>query len=119
MALYYEAAPLLQSDADRIGSLKSQIFNSLNLKSKPLQLYALVTEAIKWSTILSEVIEKSQLLKAERKVQEVALFDSTDTNARNWWWHSSLPTLHCFLFMIFFFQEMALQHRPHIPYGLL
>lgn len=68
MSLYYDAAPLLVSSGDSDSSLKSKVFNSKDLKSPPKQIYALVIEAAKWSPVLVEVIEKSQLLKLERKV---------------------------------------------------
>lgn len=63
MSLYYESVPFLGHT-----SLKSQVFSSKSLKSTPKQIFALVSEASKWSFILKEVIEKSQLLAAERKV---------------------------------------------------
>lgn len=66
MPLYYDAAPLLISKES--GSLKSRVFGAKNLKSPPTQLFALLTEASKWSKILSEVIEKCGLLQQERKV---------------------------------------------------
>lgn len=72
MALYYDAAPLLSS-SEQTGSLKSRVFNSRDIKSSPKQVYALVSEASKWSSILTEVIEKSQLLQYERKVCERSL----------------------------------------------
>lgn len=68
MSLYYVAAPLLVSSGDAESSLKSRLFNSKDLKSPPKQVYALLVEAAKWSPILVDVIEKSQLLKFERKV---------------------------------------------------
>ena len=68
MSLYYDAAPLLSSSDKLTGSLKSKVFNSKDTKSSPKQVYALVSEASKWSSILTEVIEKSQLLQYERKV---------------------------------------------------
>ncbi len=68
MSLYYDAAPLLLPNLDQAGSLKSRIFNSKGHKSPPKQIFALVSEASKWSPVLSEVIEKSQLLQLERKV---------------------------------------------------
>lgn len=67
MSLYYDAAPLLSSGGELTGSLKSRVFNSKDIKSSPKQVYALVSEASKWSSILTEVIEKSQLLQYERK----------------------------------------------------
>ena len=68
MSLYYDAAALLVPGSDQAGSLKSRVFNSKDLKSPPKQAYALVSEASKWSSVLSEVVEKSQLLQVERKV---------------------------------------------------
>ncbi len=68
MALYYEAASLLSSASEDGGSLKSRIYNSKTLKSNPAHLFALVSEASKWSTVLKEVIEKSGVLPLERKV---------------------------------------------------
>ncbi|KAK4690480.1 hypothetical protein P7C71_g6320, partial [Lecanoromycetidae sp. Uapishka_2] len=67
MSLYYDAAPLLVSSGDLGSSLKSKVFSSRDLKSPPKQVYALVTEAAKWSPVLVDVIEKSQLLQLERK----------------------------------------------------
>lgn len=69
MSLYYDAAPLLLPNSDQAGSLKSRVFNSKGHKSPPKQIFALVTEASKWSPVLSEVIEKSRLLQFERKVR--------------------------------------------------
>lgn len=63
MSLYYESTPFLSQ-----GSLKSQVFSSKSLKSAPKQVFALVSEATKWSVVLTEVIENSQLLAYERKV---------------------------------------------------
>ena len=68
MSLYYDAAPLLLASSEQTGSLESRVFNSKGNKSPPKQIFALVSEATKWSPVLSEVIEKSQLLQLERKV---------------------------------------------------
>ena len=68
MSLYHEAAALIQDIDGHGGSLKSRIYNNKKLSSPPKQLYALVTEVSKWSNVLKEVVEKSGLLKAERKV---------------------------------------------------
>ena len=73
MSLYYDAAPLLTSSDELKGSLKSRVFTSKDIKSSPKQVYALVSEASKWSSILTEVIEKSQLLQYERNVRERSL----------------------------------------------
>lgn len=64
MSLYYEAASFLSQP-----SVKSRIFNSKTLKSSPKLIYPLVTEASKWSRVLKEVIENSELLTYEHKVR--------------------------------------------------
>ena len=69
MSLYYDAAPLLLANSERTGSLKSRVFNSKGHKSPPKQIFALVSEATKWSPVLSVVVEKSELLQLERKVR--------------------------------------------------
>lgn len=69
MSLYHEAAEVLSASSSQGGSLKSRIFKKKNLKSSPNQLYALVLESCKWSLVLKEVIEKTELLKHERKVR--------------------------------------------------
>ncbi len=68
MSLYYDAARFLAPSEAKSGSLKSRVFSSKELRSSPKQVYALVAEASKWSPILAEVVEKSQLLQHERKV---------------------------------------------------
>lgn len=67
MSLYHEAAGILSSSNEG-GSLKSRIYGKKDLKSPPAQLYALVFETCKWSLVLKEVIEASEILKSERKV---------------------------------------------------
>ncbi|KAI9880243.1 MAG: hypothetical protein M1830_004587 [Pleopsidium flavum] len=68
MALYYEAASLLTTSPDGGGSHKSRIYNSKDLKSNPAHLFALISEASKWSAVLKEVIEESGVLSVERKL---------------------------------------------------
>ncbi|KAI4223725.1 MAG: hypothetical protein LQ349_007374 [Xanthoria aureola] len=68
MSLYYDAARFLAPSEAKNGSLKSRVFGSKELRSSPKQVYALVAEASKWSPILAEVVEKSQLLQHERKL---------------------------------------------------
>jgi hypothetical protein len=68
MSLYHETAEFLTSSAASGGSLKSRIFSKKDLKSQPAQVYALAIESSKWSSILKEVIEASDLLRLERKV---------------------------------------------------
>lgn len=71
MSLYYEAASLL-ANAERVGgSLKSRIYGRKDLKSGPAQVYALISEATRWSVVLKDVIDQTDLLKEERKVSFV------------------------------------------------
>lgn len=68
MSLYYEAAAVL-ANPDKIGgSLKSRIYKNKDLKSSPAQLFALIAEASKWSIVLKDVLERSNLLAEEKKV---------------------------------------------------
>lgn len=78
MSLYYDAASILLHIDDPAGSVKSRIFDSKDIKSSPKQVYALVSEASKWSWVLTGVIEKSQLLQHERKVCESKPRDEED-----------------------------------------
>ena len=81
MSLYYETAPLLSPG--QTGSIKSRVFSAKSLKAPPTQVFALVTEASKWSEILTEVIEKSALLQYERKVKLASWKSSIqDTNMK-------------------------------------
>ncbi|KAI6379103.1 hypothetical protein MCOR25_002083 [Pyricularia grisea] len=66
MSLYHEAAAILTNPEG--GSLKSRVFGAKNLKSPPAQVYALALETCKWSAILKEVVDSSQLLSHERKL---------------------------------------------------
>ncbi|KAJ6446420.1 NOL1/NOP2/sun domain protein [Purpureocillium lavendulum] len=68
MSLYHEAAEILASSPTEGGSLKSRVFRKKNIKSSPNQLYALVLETSKWSPVLKEVVESSELLRHERKL---------------------------------------------------
>lgn len=71
MSLYYEAAGLLTTPTNSGGSLKSKVFSKKDLKSPPAQVYALAIEACKWSSVIAEVIENSDLLHLERKVHSL------------------------------------------------
>jgi putative methyltransferase len=73
MSLYHEAAAILSSTGSEGGSLKSRIYGNKDLKSPPAQLYALVFETCKWSAVLSEVIDASEILRHERKVSKSAM----------------------------------------------
>ena len=68
MSLYFDAANILLNNEGAGGSLKSRTFNNKKLKNAPTHVYALVAQAKKWSPILKEVIERSGLLKTEKKV---------------------------------------------------
>lgn len=68
MSLYYEAADVLASPTNARGSLKSRIFSKKDLKSQPAQIYALAIETCKWSPVLKEIIEFTDILRLERKV---------------------------------------------------
>ena len=67
MSLYYEAATFITGSNDLSDSLKSRVYNAKGLKIQPAQLFALLSETSKWSLILKEVVEHSQLLEYERK----------------------------------------------------
>jgi putative methyltransferase len=68
MSLYAEAAAAIENIENIGGSLKSRIYSNKNTKNQAAQIYALVIEATKWSPVLKEVIEKSQMLDYEKKV---------------------------------------------------
>lgn len=69
MSLYYEAAALLANADAKGGSLKSRIFGKKDLKSSPGAVFALITEATKWSAPLKDIIERSEILKLEKRVR--------------------------------------------------
>ncbi|KAF2715722.1 S-adenosyl-L-methionine-dependent methyltransferase [Pleomassaria siparia CBS 279.74] len=71
MSLYYEAAAVLANSDNAGGSLKSRIYRQKDLKSSPAQLFALITEASKWSTVLKDVIENCGLLAEEKKLTPI------------------------------------------------
>ena len=55
------------------GSLKSRVYNKKGLKNKPAQIYALASEATRWSPVLKGVIERSGILREEKKVRHIPL----------------------------------------------
>ncbi|KAK7743752.1 hypothetical protein SLS62_010444 [Diatrype stigma] len=67
MSLYHKTAEILSASG---GNLKTRIFGNKALppKASPQQVYALALETCKWSSILTEVIEASELLHYERKL---------------------------------------------------
>ncbi|KAH6849793.1 S-adenosyl-L-methionine-dependent methyltransferase [Chaetomium sp. MPI-CAGE-AT-0009] len=68
MSLYHETAAIVTGPSTHGGSLKSRIYGNKDLKSPPAQVYALAFESSKWSAVLKEVVENSQLLQKERKI---------------------------------------------------
>ncbi|KAF2790497.1 S-adenosyl-L-methionine-dependent methyltransferase [Melanomma pulvis-pyrius CBS 109.77] len=84
MSLYYEAAAVLANTDKTGGSLKSRIYRQKDLKSSPAQLFALITEASKWSAVLKDVIEKCGLLAEEKKLTPIlALLLAHDLLSKN------------------------------------
>jgi hypothetical protein len=75
MSLYFDAEAILTAPASG-GSFKSRIYSARDLRAKPAQIYALVSEAAKWDTILAEVIENADILSLERKVSLASEFAS-------------------------------------------
>ncbi|KAI7282383.1 S-adenosyl-L-methionine-dependent methyltransferase [Hortaea werneckii] len=74
MSLYHEAAGILQSVRKEQASVKSLVFSKKGWKSDPKTLFALSTEAAKWSEVLSETLEKSGILSVEKQLTpELAL----------------------------------------------
>ncbi|KAJ6779902.1 hypothetical protein PWT90_06265 [Aphanocladium album] len=71
MSLYHEGAEVLVASSTEGGSLKSRIFGRRNIKSTPGQLYALVFETCKWSSVLKEVIDASAILSIEKKLTPI------------------------------------------------
>ncbi|CAI6336519.1 unnamed protein product [Periconia digitata] len=71
MSLYYEAASVLANSDNAGGSLKSRLYRQTDLKSSPAQLFALISEASKWSLVLKDVIEKCGLLREEKKLTPI------------------------------------------------
>ena len=69
MSLYYEAAAILTTTHKGGGSIKSLVYGTKTHKSDPKTLFALSTQAAKWSEVLSDVIEKSGILKSEKQVR--------------------------------------------------
>ncbi|TRX88524.1 hypothetical protein FHL15_010563 [Xylaria flabelliformis] len=72
MSLYHETADILSAPPSTGGNLKTRLFGNgqknKKLKSPPQQIYALALETCKWSPVLKEVIDSSELLRHERKV---------------------------------------------------
>jgi putative methyltransferase len=67
MSLYYEATAILANKEKKGGSLKSRVYGDKSLKNAPSKLFALLVQSLKWSPILKEIIERSELLKIERR----------------------------------------------------
>lgn len=95
MSLYYEAASVLAAERST-STLSVRIYNTKELKSKPAQLYALVSETVLWSSVLSDLVERTEILKLEKKVLPSLKIDgvtrSTDIYG-SWSPSSLLPSL--------------------------
>lgn len=76
MSLYHETAEILSQPSSTGGNLKTRIFSHKNLKSPAQQIYALAVESCKWSAVLKEVIEATDLLRHERKVRSEPTLDT-------------------------------------------
>lgn len=68
MSLYHEAAGILDTVNKGRTSLKAEVFGKKGWKSDGKTLFALTSEAAKWSEVLAEVVERSGVLKLERQV---------------------------------------------------
>ena len=68
MSLYYDAVAILSGEGAN-GSLKSRVFNSPQVKSKPSAVYALIAACAKYDSFLKEVIDNAGLLEREPKVR--------------------------------------------------
>ncbi|KAI1173902.1 S-adenosyl-L-methionine-dependent methyltransferase [Nemania sp. FL0916] len=70
MSLYHETADILSAPLSTGGNLKTRLFGNKNktFKSPPQNIYALASETCKWSAVLKEVIDSSELLRHERKL---------------------------------------------------
>lgn len=68
MSLYYDAVNFLVRPAGSDESLATILHRASSAKTKASQVYALVSEATKWSSVLSGIIEQTEILKHEKKV---------------------------------------------------
>lgn len=73
MSLYHEAAGILDTVNKGRTSLKAEVFGKKGWKSDGKTLFALTSEAAKWSGVLAEVVEKSGILKIEKLSPTLAL----------------------------------------------
>lgn len=72
MKLYFEGEKFL-TNAERQGSLQARIFEAARthkVKSDPKHLYALVISTLKYKKFIVQIIKKSKVLDAERKLKE-------------------------------------------------
>lgn len=96
MSLYYEAADVLANPDKVGGSLKSRIYKNKESKTSPAQIFALISEASKWSPVLKDVIERCGLLAEEKKVGLVRALSKPSSRSMLTVC-SLLPPSHCFL----------------------
>ncbi|EMC92041.1 hypothetical protein BAUCODRAFT_96705 [Baudoinia panamericana UAMH 10762] len=69
MSLYHEAAKILDDVRGERVSIKSLVYGRKDWKTDSKTLFALATEAAKWSKVLSEVLERSGVLKVEKQLK--------------------------------------------------
>jgi len=82
MSLYHEAAGILDTVNKGKTSLKAEIFGKKTWKTDGKTLFALTSEAAKWSSILAEVVEKSGILKIEKQVRTIAYLQINPEGSR-------------------------------------
>ena len=68
MSLYHEAASILDTVGKGQTSIKTEVFGRKAWKTDQKTLFALCSEAAKWSSVLKEVVETSGCLGVERTV---------------------------------------------------
>lgn len=113
MSLYHETASILSADASNGGNLRSRVFNKTDLKSPPTQVYALALETCKWSPFLSEIIDHSQLLQHEKKVNDYLFLERHKIMKLIYSISLHLSSRSCWC-MIFCWQRAALPCQLHM-----
>ncbi|QIW96170.1 hypothetical protein AMS68_001688 [Peltaster fructicola] len=71
MSLYHEAASVLTKSQAEAVSIQTTVFAKKDWKSPSKVLVALASEAAKWSSILSIVVEQSGVLRIEKQLTPV------------------------------------------------
>ncbi len=87
MSLYHEAASILDETRAKKCSIKSLVYTTKKgkeWKSDPKALFALSTEAAKWSEVLAEVVGRSGVLGVERTVCKSTYLEVTFLEKEAW-----------------------------------